>query len=205
VNVLSSRVTGSRKWQQYAFFAALLILVGGVIAAIVSFVGTNTGDKIKPQYSSKPPVDVSKVAKKVKLDPEAQKVARDFIATAVVRKNLAKAYSIVGPDIKENLTLKQWLTGDIPVVPYPADAIEAVPIQVVFSYRNVQACSETSPKGTPACAMLQVYMLPKRGANVRAQSFYLGLIEVGKGKQAHWVVNSWVPRGAAMLPNGRSS
>jgi hypothetical protein len=198
-------VFGSRKWQRYLFVFSLLVLIAGVTFAIVKFVGTNTGKAIAPHYSSKPAKDVSKVAKKVKLDPEAQRVARDFIATAVVRKNLAKAYTIVGPDIKEDLTLKQWMSGDIPVVPYPGDAIQAVPIQIIFAYRDKQACSQTSPAGTPACALLQVFLLPKRGAHVRAQAFYLGLIETGKGVHRHWVVNSWVPRGAAMLPNGRSS
>lgn len=58
----------------------------------------------------------------VKLDPAARQVADKFILTAVARKNLGEAYELTHPDLRQGLTKQQWLTGNIPVQYYPADA-----------------------------------------------------------------------------------
>src|SRR5262245_33816591 len=53
-------------------------------------------------------------------DPAAYKVARKFIETAPLRKNLDVAYPLVNRDIKGGMTKKQWEKGNIAVLPYPA-------------------------------------------------------------------------------------
>jgi hypothetical protein len=39
----------------------------------------------------------------------------------------------------------------------------------------------------------------------RAEIYDMELIKVGNGDQAHWVVNSWVPRARPAIPNNPSS
>src|SRR5690242_19459713 len=87
-----------------------LIFVAGLIAVLVVFT-THSGHK-QQVFSNKPVVDVSKNPKNVKLDPAARRVAGEFILTAVARKNLRKAYGLVGPQIKQGQSLKEWLTGN---------------------------------------------------------------------------------------------
>ncbi len=114
-------------------------------------------------------------------------LARDFIETAVARKNLRHAYTLVGPEIRNGQTLKQWMTGNIAVVPYPADAIDVAPFKIDYSY--------------PREALLEVMLLPKATAKIRPTDFFLGTKKVGTGPNAHWVVTSWVPHVSPMVPS----
>ncbi len=68
--------------------------------------------------------------KTVPLPPEARQIAVQFIKTAVVRKNLRDAWTISGPGIKQDLSLNEWMTGNIPVVPYLDAAVNASPVKV---------------------------------------------------------------------------
>ena len=146
----------------------------------------------KVQVFTKAPVkDVSKVPKSVKLDPAVKTLARDFIETAVARKNLAHAYTLVGQDIKQGQTLKQWMTGNIAVVPYPADAIDVAPFRIDYAY--------------PREALIEVMLLPKAKAKIRATDFYLGVKKIGTGAKAHWVVTSWVPHVSPMVPSDNAN
>jgi hypothetical protein len=172
----------------------LLVLVAGGIAAIVTFVGgSNSGTNgTLPNPHNGTPVNVSKTPKKVKFSEEEAKLAQRFIATNVVRKNLAEGYQIVGPDLKEGLTLKEWLTGSIPVVPYPADAIGKIPIQIIYSY--------------PREAVLRVFLLPKAGSNqAQGGAFWLKLQRFGSGDKAHWLVNGWTPYSSTEVPGANAN
>ncbi len=44
-------------------------------------------------------------------------------------------------------------------------------------------------------------LLPKAKAKIRPTDFYLGAKKVGTGSKAHWVVTSWVPHVAPMIPS----
>jgi hypothetical protein len=83
------------------------------------------------------------------------------------------------------MTYKEWLTGTIPVVPF-LDEIKLAPIKVDLSEKNH--------------ALLEVILIPKSN-KLRAEIFTLDVNKVGKGKDAHWVVNSWAPRSHPTIPN----
>jgi len=61
----------------------------------------------------------------VPLDPKARAVAEAFVATAVARKDLAKSWELASPELRGDLTRADWLTGTIPVQPYPVDKATA--------------------------------------------------------------------------------
>ncbi len=92
-------------WQK-----ALPWIVGVVaIGAILGYVGyrySNTGHTTATPLLNKPADDRSAIPRTVKLTPGATVVARRFIETAVARKNLPAAYSLVterdqaGPDAR---------------------------------------------------------------------------------------------------------
>ncbi len=173
---MRSRLQSARA-QRRIFWVALLVLVAGGVASAIAFTAER-GDKTPQNAAPNAPIkDVSKVPKTVKLDPEATAVAREFVLTAVARKNLKRAYSLAGPQIRQGQTLKQWLTGNIAVIPYPIDQLYLAPMKVDYSY--------------PHEALLEVALLPKSGTKIKGQIFAMLLDKVGN----RWVVNSWVPHG----------
>ena len=164
-----------------------LILVAGVVAFAVTWIG-DTGKSQETPLSNKP-AQIFTPRKQVPLDVEARKVAGRFILTAVARQNLGESYALVHPELRQGLTRKEWLTGNIPVVYYPAKEIETATFKVDESY--------------PDEAILEVALLPKDTAKVKPQVFFIGLKKAGKGKAARWMVNYWVPRAAPQIPTDR--
>jgi len=134
-------------------------------------------------------VDVVKVPKRAPLDKEARLVAGRFVLTAVQRKNLPEAWKLIGPGIRQNLTYQEWLTGNIPVVPFLAP-LSLAPIKVELSSKDY--------------VLLEIILLPK-ARKARSEIFSIELITVGKGDKRHWVVNSWAPRSRPTIPNNPSS
>jgi len=172
-------------WQKALPWVAGVVAVGALIA--VGIIWSNTGTSSETPLTNKPALDVSKVPPTVKLTPEATRVARQFIRTAVARKNLDQAYNIVTEEIRQGQSLKSWRTGNIAVIPYPVDAIKYAPMKIDFSYPNE--------------AQIEVALLPKAGENVRSQLFIMDLVKRG-GK---WLVNGWVPRSSPPVPNGSAN
>ena len=169
-------------WQKALPWVIGVVVVGAVIAS--GIIWSNTGKSSATPLTNQPAVDVSKVPPTVKLTPGATKIAREFIKTAVARRNLEQAYSIVTEQIRQGQSLKSWKTGNIAVVPYPVDAIDYAPMKVDFSY--------------PKEAQIEVALLPKKGSKVRSQLFIMDLVK----RDGKWLVNGWVPRSSPPVPNG---
>ena len=74
--------------------------------------------------------------KKVPLSKEEVALARRFIKTAVERRDLNAAYTIVHPDLKGTLTRKEWDTGNIPVVSYLARNADTAAFSVDYSFKT---------------------------------------------------------------------
>lgn len=172
-------------WQKALPWIVAVVLVGGAIAA--GIIWSNTGKSTSTPLTNKPAVDVSKVPATVKLAPGAQTVARRFIQTAVARKHLSEAYSLVTQQLKQGQSLKSWNKGNIAVIPYPVDAIKYAPMKIDFSY--------------PKEAQIQVALLPKAGTGVKPQLFLMDLVK----RDGKWLVNSWVPKSSPMVPNGSTN
>ena len=122
-----------------------LVLTAGVVAFTVAYFG-DTGTSQETPLSNKP-AQVFTPRKQVPLDEEARRVAGRFILTAVARENLGESYDLVHPELRQGMTKREWLTGNIPVVYYPAKAIEAATFKVDESY--------------PDEAILEVALLPQ--------------------------------------------
>ena len=63
-------------------------------------------------------------------------IAREFIETAVLRKNLDWAYDHAHPFMKGLMTRKQWDKGTIPVIPFPAENAATAEFVVIYSYQT---------------------------------------------------------------------
>jgi hypothetical protein len=115
----------------------------------------------------------------VPLDPAVAKVGERFIETAVQRRHLRESWRLVAPSLREGFTLNRWETGNIPVVPFPADTSSSAPYKVEYSYRD--------------SALLVFLLRPKPGDGMKPQLFHLGARAFGAGKHRHWLVDSWMP------------
>ncbi|HEX6725288.1 MAG TPA: hypothetical protein VF073_08565 [Gaiella sp.] len=157
-----------------------------LIAAIVGVLVLGPNKNPAPQHLSATPAQQPEELVKAPLAEDARRVAVRFIQTAVARKNLDEAWTLVGPNLRGGLTKKQWTSGENPVVPYPLDQLDVAPYKVDASYTR--------------SALLEVALLPRKGAGVRAQVFFLELKKTGSGPASRWVVDNWVPRAAAVVP-----
>jgi len=177
----------SPRHQRYLLWLSAFVLAAGIAAVLIVFLRDTGHSEVAP-FSTEP-VQTVTTPKKAPLEKEAREVAGKFILTAVQRKKLDEAWKLVGPGIREGLTYKQWLSGTIPVVPFLAP-IKIAPIKVDLSTKNY--------------ALLEVVLVPVSD-KVRAEIFTIEVIKVGKGKDRHWVVNSWAPRTHPTIPNNPGS
>ena len=168
--------------QRRIMIVAGLVLLAGIAAFVVSRLGNTPEAKPVDRSPNAPVKDVSKVPQTTKLAPGARLAAQKFILTAVARKNLKQAYALAGPQIRQGQTLKEWLTGNIAVVPYPVDKLDVSTMKIDFSYANEAA--------------IEVALIPKKGSGVKPLIFYMDLIK----RHDKWLVNSWVPRSAPQIP-----
>ena len=171
-------------WRKALPWIVAVAVVATGVALLIVFVRNTGHSSATPLNPNVPAVDVSKVPKTVKLNPEATRVARQFIKTAVARKHLAQAYKISGPQIVQGQSLKSWMTGNIAVPPYPVSDVDFAPMKIDYSY--------------PKEALIEIALLPKQGASIKGQLFAMDLVK----REGKWLVNGWYPRSSPPVPNG---
>jgi hypothetical protein len=169
-------------WRRQQFWRTALPILALACAAVAgvlvynAFVGT--GGVAEKSFGTTYPVPPK--PKTVKFTAAERAVARTFIQTAVARKNLEKAYAISGPGVREGMTLKQFKTGNIAVVPYLVNDGTSARMAIDQSYAT--------------SAQIEVFL---DTAGQRGRIFFMDLIKKG-GK---WYVNAWSPRGSPRIPN----
>jgi hypothetical protein len=172
---------------RYLPWAAAFVLLAGVVAFGVTYIGRDDSEpapQAQPQGAQNGAEEGNAQAarKSVPFSPAARKVAAEFLQTAVPRENLRRSWDIVHPELKQGYTLKDWMTGTIPVQFYPTQALDLATFKIDESYSNE--------------AVIEVALLPKKGADVKPQIFFVGL----KKHKGQWLVNYFAPRSAIAVP-----
>ena len=177
--VLNGLLKSPRRQRRLKIVGAGVLIIGlGVFLALVVLRGTSNAFT---DTFSKQPAQLYHPEKTVKLFPEERRLARQFIQTAVERRDLDAAYSIVHPDLKGTMTRKQWDTGNIPVVSYMAENADRAAFVVDYSYKTE--------------ALLDVLLIAKRGQEQRPYLlFMIGLKRAGGKPTGRWLINYWQPR-----------
>jgi hypothetical protein len=183
--ILQGFSNSPRKQRRFLIVSASVLIIGaGVFLATVVFRGTPNA--FTDTLSNKP-AQLYHPDKTVKLTKQETTLARQFIRTAVARRNLDAAYTIVHPDLKGGLTRKQWDTGNIPVVMYPARNAETAAFTVDYSFKTA--------------ALLEVDLIAKKGQDQRPElRFYIGLKRAGGKPTGRWLVNYWQPHWKPPVP-----
>ena len=175
----SYRFTRALSW------VAAFVLAAGVVAVLVAFFGDDPPPKVE-RFSNRP-ANVVKTPKTVPVPPEARRVAGKFILTAVARKNLAASWPLTHPELRAGLSRREWMTGNIPVVPYPVDELDVATFKVDWSYPNDVS--------------LRVALLPKPGSAEKPQIFIIGLKRVQRDGRKRWLVSYWAPYSTLAIPD----
>jgi hypothetical protein len=170
----------------------LLLISGGVLLigliVFLSAVVFRGSSGIHSPITTLPAKSAPKLVK-APPDPKAFTVARKFIETAVLRKNLDAAYPIVNPEIKGGLSKKAWESGNIPVIGYPAGNAKTAAFTVLWSYKTQ--------------LMTVVDLVAQRGAHVRPHlPFFLGLVRAHNKPKGQWLVNYWQADYTPPVPYG---
>jgi hypothetical protein len=172
----------SYRWRRRIAFTAIVLGVAGPLI----WLGVRYSNPGNPENANGPTVADYEVSKNVPFTPaqrqEVHKVLRQFIATAVVRHDIAKAWDIAGPTLKEGVTRKQWDNGDLPVVPYPA-ANKGWGKWSFVQYSYTEAQKHT--------VGLEVFLFPKPNSGWSAMT---ADVEVVRGKDGRWLVDYWMPK-----------
>ena len=170
----------SPRAQRRFFFSSLGVLAAGIVALIVFVILPNKPTTNAP--ISNVPAQLAKPDPKRPVDPESIKVAREFLLTAVIRKDLNTAYNIVHPNIKGRLTRKEWDTGNIPVIPCDAENAKTTAFIPQFSYqREVE---------------FEIALIPGPHSvycGKRPVRFYIALQRAQDKPTGRWLVSYWEP------------
>lgn len=178
-------LAGQLSYRRKRLLLVLLVLVvaaGGIAAAIVEL---PTGTKLDRASVSHPPPgqfrsEQPQRSRRLSATERRQLVSSVvlFVTTAVARNHLERSWAIVDPSFRQGLTRRQWITGNIPVVPFPAAAVGPLRIASVVG----------------AKAMVELVLLPGRSSHLPRKTFFIELREQ-KWQQRPWFVSSWTPEG----------
>ena len=159
-----------------------VVLVLGIAAPLV-FLGVHFSQPGNPENATGPNIKVPGYTQPKHAPFTAERrrevagVLRQFILTAVNRRDVGRSWDLAAPSMREGFTHKQWNSGDLPVVPYPARDKGLGQGYVQYSY--------TDSVG------MEVYLFPQAGSGYREMT---ADVELVKGKDGKWLVDYWMPK-----------
>ena len=172
-------------WVRYLPWISGFVLIAGVVAFTIAYFGSDAKSSAAaaPSAVQQRSGSAQDGRKSVPFDPRAREVAAEFLSTAVPRKNLRRAWEISHPELRQDWTLKRWLTGTIPVQFYPTGDVDLATFKIDESYADE--------------AWIQVALLPRAGVEIKPQIFFVGL----KKHNGKWMVNYFAPRSTIPVPD----
>ncbi len=179
-------VLSSPRRQRQFLILSVAIFAVGIVAFVSIYLLRGTGNAFTDTFSNQP-AKLAKPQKTVPVTRTQLDLMRTFIKTAVARKDLGYAYTIVSPDLRGRMSLKDWKKGNIPVVQYEAENVDTAAFVPVYHY-------ETS-------ALFNVDLIPVGHTQARPELlFSIGLKRAGDKKTGKWLVDYWQPRWRPPVP-----
>lgn len=152
-------------------------MAAGVVVSVLFW---NTADP-PPSRLSNEPARIFRAPLPVELAPPERReliaVAARFLETAVKREHTEIAYDLVSPSLRDGTTRRQWIDGEIPVVPYPVDSA-----RWKFDYSFADEVG------------LQVLVFPETTSDFSPMVFNMSLRAVADGSGRRWLIDSWTPK-----------
>jgi len=172
----------SYRWRRrLAWLGALAVLLVGVALAIVLLPGSPRNQETEQTSAALPPQTTAIEKPTHVTAAERQAVDRTlgaFVRTALTREDPAAAWDLVTADFKGGVSRKEWNSGTLPVIPFPAQVPKHLSWQVDSSYAGDLT--------------LDLLLQPRRGAHVGAIAF---TVEMQKEERSgRWLVASITPQ-----------
>lgn len=163
-----------------------LAAVVPVVAVVVAVLALPTRHDFGPILHESGPSVVPRAEKPVVLTPrlraELDRTVDEFVRTAVVRRDLARGWELASPAMRASVSRKDWDAGNLPVFPYPANALRDA------SWRRIYTTGKT--------VGIDVMLQPKEGSNGRVL-VYSAELTLADGR---WLVDQWFPRATLGAP-----
>ena len=144
-----------------------------MLVLVVPNTGGETNVAPDPNGAAADVLDTKKPRKRI--PPEARRVAGTFVLTAGQRRNLDQAWPLAGPEVRQGMTYKQWLTGNIAAARI-FGGIKTAPMAIDAAEKD--------------WAMLQILVTPQ-DRTFKPAIYTMRLDLVGTGKAKRWVVNEF--------------
>lgn len=168
------------------------LAVCGLVGLLIAFFPSPEPDREAELEPGAP--QVYRAPKPIGLGPQARRrlgaTIEDFVRTAVLRRDLRRSWELAGPGLRVGTTRAQWLRGDLPVYPYPADP------------ERTEWALEYADEAEIA---VNVTLVPRRGVREPPQVFGVSLAPAGRGPSRRWVVSTWFPRSVVSQPDAEAA
>ena len=182
---MRERQISYRRRRRLVALISVAVAAGGVTAAIVLLPRgekldkrpTRLSPRAAPGTSHRAPVPMHLTA--TDRDQLRSTIAL-FVSSSVARHHPERSWSIVHPVLRQGLTKRQWSTGNIPVVPYPAAGVDLLTLQSAVDEQ----------------VLAEVLLEPPRSSRLVRKTFQIELRRLPRS-QHRWLVSSWVPEGVS--------
>jgi hypothetical protein len=171
------RILRSPRWRRRLAFWSIPLWIAPFI-----YLGVHYSNPAAPDTATAPGGSAYVEPKHAPFTPADRRAVRpvlkEFIKTAVARKDVSRSWDLAAPSLKAGFTRSQWDRGDLPVVPFPA------------ADRGLGTWSfvEYSYTGTVG---LEVFVFPQPHSVYSAMT---ADVELVKAKNGRWLVDYWMPK-----------
>jgi hypothetical protein len=185
----------SPRFTKILFWVSVAVLAAGLATLIVKLSDRGSHQAQAPSAPVQPSKPVksqllpkSTVHSFAEVEPGAKLAISKFILGAVAGKDLREAWRYIEPgsDLRRGYSLKKWMKGEIPVVPFPVYQFKKSNYDVVY--------------GTSKQLNIDVALTPTPESGMRPTVFRVELHKIGKGRHARWLVDYWLPRYTPPIP-----
>lgn len=156
----------------------------GVLVALLPSPKPNREEALEPGapqvYQPPKPIRMT-----LRMRREVDATVDEFVRVAVLRRDPARSWELAAPDLRVGSSRADWLRGDLPVFPYPAD-----PERTAW---DLDYADESE-------VALNVTLVPRQGQREPPEVFGVSLQPVGRGANRRWLVGAWFPRGSVSQP-----
>jgi hypothetical protein len=111
-----------------------------IVALLIAF-DRNSGHSNATPIDENGKAQVYRAPKTVKATAEqknaAVSVLSRFVRSAVIRRDLAASWPLATAHLRSGTSRAEWLSGNLAVVPYPANGFRTVGFTLKYEYKNV--------------------------------------------------------------------
>jgi hypothetical protein len=169
-------------------FGSGVVVAGGIAAAVMLVPSVKNAD-VTPAGSATAPLPLPPPKPKPRphrtplTAQERRRLLSSislFVTTAVAREHPERSWPIIDPSLREGLTKREWASGNIPVVPYPAVGFDLIRLQSLVG----------------STALVEIILVPKAHSHLVRKTFEIELRR--RPRPPHlWAISSWVPEGVS--------